>query len=88
MSTSLLTKIAVARFGAGFGGYALYETVVQTVGLRGECIVDIVGADLQVRSNNKMDHFSKPDPTIVLCRRLACVDVTQSPLPTTYSMYY
>eukprot|EP00977_Amphora_coffeiformis_P021971 scaffold10136_cov162-Amphora_coffeaeformis.AAC.1 len=61
MSTSLFAKIAVGTFGAGFGGYALYETIVQTVGLRGECVVDIVGADLQVRSNNQLDRFSRPD---------------------------
>ena len=58
---SLFTKLAVGTFGAGLGGYALYDTIVQTVGLRGECVVDIVGADLQVRSNDQLDRFSKPD---------------------------
>ena len=43
------------------GGFALYETIVQKVGLRGECVVDIVGADLQIRSNNHLDRFSRPD---------------------------
>lgn len=61
-ASTFLAKVALGTAGTGLGAYAVWQGMIrQHWSQRGECVVDIVGADLQIRSNNKMDYFSKPD---------------------------